>query len=397
MSPPSLLSSLTLRRFRSVPAEVLEFDNPTFLVGRNGSGKSNLADALSFLSEAMASPLEAVFARRGGVSAVGHRSSARSRPAGPGLKVEINAAEFHATYAFEARATKPHGFEVVREQCVVRPQSGPKHWFDRDRSGFRSSVPSLRPATDQHALVLPLIGGDARFGGVPRFLSGVRICRIEPALLREAQAPDAGVRLCPTGRNAASVLRRIERESPQDWSTLLALLRAIVPGTESVRPRQSGNRLALEFTQDSGRNEPVRFPARNMSHGTLRAVGLLAAVFQRPAPSVLVIEEPEATMPPNAIGAVLDLLRLASRRTQVVAATHSPELLDAKWIEDRHLRIVAWENGATRVARLSQAASGCLRDRLMGAGELFRANALTAEPTLERKPGPPILFERVAA
>ena len=102
-------------------------------------------------------------------------------------------------------------------------------------------------------------------------------------------------------------------------------------------------------------------------------------------------------MPPNAIGAVLDLLRLASRRTQVVAATHSPELLDAKWIEDRHLRIVAWEKGATRVARLSQAASGCLRDRLMGAGELLRANALTAEPTLERKPGPPILFERVAA
>ena len=40
-----------LRRFRSIPDETVEFDNPTILVGKNGSGKSNLVDAFAFLCE----------------------------------------------------------------------------------------------------------------------------------------------------------------------------------------------------------------------------------------------------------------------------------------------------------------------------------------------------------
>ncbi len=41
-----------------------------------------------------------------------------------------------------------------------------------------------------------------------------------------------------------------------------------------------------------------------MSDGTLRSLGLIMAVFQKQSPSVLVIEEPEATIHPGALGAV---------------------------------------------------------------------------------------------
>jgi predicted ATPase len=53
----------------------VEFDNPTFLVGCNGSGKSNLLDALAFLSEAMTTPLTELFSWRGGGRVVCHGSS----------------------------------------------------------------------------------------------------------------------------------------------------------------------------------------------------------------------------------------------------------------------------------------------------------------------------------
>ncbi|MCY3707548.1 MAG: AAA family ATPase [Caldilineaceae bacterium] len=86
MSEP-ILRTLILKRFRSLPAEVVEFDNPTFFVGQNGSGKSNFADAFAFLAEAMALPLQAVLARRGGFSTVGNRGSARGRPSNMGLSV----------------------------------------------------------------------------------------------------------------------------------------------------------------------------------------------------------------------------------------------------------------------------------------------------------------------
>ena len=48
MSKP-FLRELKLKRFRSFPAEIVSFDNPTFLVGQNGSGKSNVADAVRWV------------------------------------------------------------------------------------------------------------------------------------------------------------------------------------------------------------------------------------------------------------------------------------------------------------------------------------------------------------
>ncbi len=105
------------------------------------------------------------------------------------------------------------------------------------------------------------------------------------------------------------------------------------------------------------------------------------------------IEEPEATIHPGAIGAILDLLHDASRRMQVVVTTHSPDVLNAKWIEAGHLRIVTWNRGASRVGAASESVSRSLREHLMGAGELLRANALTPEPIFDEHIGEPRLFE----
>ena len=52
-----IIRKLIVQGFRSFRSEVVVFDNPTVLVGQNGSGKSNLIDALAFLSEAMRIPL----------------------------------------------------------------------------------------------------------------------------------------------------------------------------------------------------------------------------------------------------------------------------------------------------------------------------------------------------
>ena len=390
-----MLSSVVLQRFRSFPRDVVEFDNPTFLIGQNGSGKSNFADTFAFLAEVMVSPLQAAFDRRGGFSAVANRSSARGRPSNLGIKVtlrDLNGEPSSAQYAFQLRALRNYGFEVVREQCIVTRPDCVRNWFDRRRMSFESSAQSLEPAVDANALALPLIGGDVRFQPVIRFLANMQTYRIEPAVLREMQDPDGGIRLRSDGGNAASVLREIKRESPDGWKRIRELLRSIVPGTVDVMPKKHGNKLTLEFAQDWGTSEPVRFESFSMSDGTLRALGLLTAVFQRPAPSLLVIEEPEVTMHPGALGGVLDVVRHASRFMQVIVTTHSPDILDASWIADRHLRVVSWDRGASRVAPVSEAVRTALREHLMGAGELLRSNALTPVPLFTFDPDQSELF-----
>ena len=359
-------------------------DNPTFLVGQNGSGKSNFADSFAFLAEAMASPLQAVLDRRGGIAAVGTVSKRRTtegRAGNLGMKVElegVNEETNTARYAFELHALKNYGFEVKREQCVVIRRDGSRNWFDRRGSIFRSNAHSLQPSLEANALALPLVGGDARFQAVPRFLSEMRVYRIEPSVLREMQDPDGGARLRSDGGNTASVLREIKRKSPDDWRRVVELLESIVPKTVGVQPKKHGNKLTLEFTQEWTESKRVKFEAFNMSDGTLRALALLTAVFQQSAPTVLVVEEPESTIHPGALGSILDVLRHAGRFMQVIVTTHSPDILDAKWIKDRHLKIVSWEQGATHVDPVSEATRAVLEKHLMGAGELLRSNALAA-------------------
>jgi hypothetical protein len=108
-------------------------------------------------------------------------------------------------------------------------------------------------------------------------------------------------------------------------------------------------------------------------------LGILTAIWQRPIPSVVVIEEPESTIHPEALGAILDVIRIAASRTQVLLTTHSPEVLDARWIEPTNVRVVTWEHGITRVLPLGTAPVRAIQRHLMGAGELFRSNALEPE------------------
>ena len=116
-----LLQTLILKRFRSIPSESVHFENPTFLVGRNGSGKSNLVDAFDFLAEAMTAPLQAVFDKRGGISVVRNRTAGRSYPAEPWTRRRVGKinSEVIGAVRLEVRRTKNYGFEVFREQCVV--------------------------------------------------------------------------------------------------------------------------------------------------------------------------------------------------------------------------------------------------------------------------------------
>jgi predicted ATPase len=190
------------------------------------------------------------------------------------------------------------------------------------------------------------------------------------------------------GENASETRTEINR-----------ILESIVPATKAVSPKPLGNKLSLSFSQEWGEKKKLTFDAFNMSDGTLRSLGLIMAVFQKPSPSVLVIEEPEATIHPGALGAVLDLIRKAAKTMQVVVTTHSPELLDAKWITDANLRIISWEEGASHLLLPSQATREAMRKHLMGAGELLRSNALHPEElfaTLDDETGQSSFFENFA-
>ena len=117
-----------------------------------------------------------------------------------------------------------------------------------------------------------------------------------------------------------------------------------------------------------------------MSHGTLRALGILLAVFQaasaRPGrlpPLLIGLEEPEMALHPAAASIlVLFALREGARYCQILVTSHSPDLLDNADIPAEELLAVDNHHGLTRIGPIDQPGREALRNRLFTPGELLR-------------------------
>lgn len=366
---------IRLKRFRSYLWANVELANPLFLVGKNGAGKSNFLKALEFLASSMSLPLESVFQLHGGIETVRYRTSSRSRPGNFGIRVDFTLpGNIEGYYVFEIKAMPGFQFKVVREQCVAGPAS-----FDREGDQVKITLPGITPRVIEDALLLPLLGGTKEFEPVVVLLGGIQVFSLEPRLIQELQKPDAGLSLKGDGSNLASVLKSLPEAS---LARLCELLGSVVPGVTSVSPVKHGKSLTLKFTQkwqsETGEEE-ISHEAFAMSDGTMRIVGILCAFLQTSRPSIIALEEPESTIHPEALNSLLETIRGFASTTQVIVTTHSPDLLDCKWMEPENIRVVSWSDGITRIQKLSEAGAETLRNHLMGAGEMMRTEGLQPE------------------
>jgi predicted ATPase len=69
-------------------------------------------------------------------------------------------------------------------------------------------------------------------------------------------------------------------------------------------------------------------PATRLSDGTLRYLCLLAILCHPTPPPLICIEEPELGLHPDALAKLAELMRDASQRTQLIVTTHSDILVD---------------------------------------------------------------------
>jgi predicted ATPase len=126
-----------------------------------------------------------------------------------------------------------------------------------------------------------------------------------------------------------------------------------------------------------------------MSDGTLRALGILDALFQlgnnrMPRVPLVGIEEPEVALHPAATAVLLDSLRDASGNTQILVTSHSPDLLDDERVKSASILAVIAEQGVTHIGPLDAAGRSALRDNLYTAGELLRIGQMSPDMAAAR-------------
>lgn len=376
------IRQLQVRNFKSIGEAVVDLGAFTALVGANGAGKSNLVEALAFVQECLSGSIELAFKNRGGIAAV--RRISGGHPYHIGMRLILELDGLFADYSLEIAAKPQERFRVSKERCVVQPFLGDEVRFQIEDGRFTREIPGLRPQVAPDRLALYAASATEEFRPVFDFLTAIRTYSIVPDRLREPQDPDLGEYLNHDGGNAAAVLKRLQddpsTESRSRYDRVCRLLAQVAQGVESVEHRPVGQKETLQFRQDVGLKSPWTFDALNMSDGTLRVLGLLLAVHQPDLPSVIAIEEPEATIHPGASELVVEILLDAARRRQILITTHSPDVLDFKDLRDDQIRVVTKEGGSTRIAPLAPRSREAIRDRLYTPGELLRNDELQPDP-----------------
>ena len=392
------LKRVVLKNYKSIAECSVSLGPLTFLVGPNGAGKSNFLDALRLVAESLNGSLEHSLRERGGISEVRRRSKGTSgRPTHFGIRLEFDLSDgTSGHYAFRVGALPKGGFEVQQEECRLWQERSPldQHYFMTESGRIiETSAPVMPPASPDR-LLLVAAAGLAGFRPLYDALSRMGFYNLNPDEIRDLQPSDMGQVLQRDGRNLASVLNALGRDNPNARDRVVEFLSKVVPGIQGVAIKHVGKKETLEFHQKVDANAgPWHFFAENMSDGTLRALGVLTALFQsanggRKQVPLVGIEEPEIAVHPGAAGVLRDALRVAAQTTQVIVTSHSPDLLDDKDVSDEWILGVLNQNGETQIGPINEADRSLMRDRLFTAGELLKEGKLAPDLQIIERTNP---------
>lgn len=386
MRDSTFITRVNLKNYKSIAACDVQLGPLTFLVGHNGAGKSNFLDALRFVAEALNSSLDHAVRARGGINDVCKRSdNSRDRHNYFSIRLEFALTDGSTGYYAFKIQTSLSRYVVQSENCKIHNENfaNPDIHFNVVNGNVVDTSVEIAPAASRDRLYLVNASGLPEFRPVYDALSRMGFYNLNPDIIRDLQHPDLGEMLTQDGSNLTSVFNQISYQVKKD---ILEYLQVIVPGIQRVNLKKLGPQETLEFKQYVAEDRrPMRFFANNMSDGTLRVLGILVALFQENQDTqkrvpLVGIEEPETALHPAASGVLLDGLRDAAHRRQVIITSHSPDLLDNKDLDINSILAVEAHEGNTIIARVDEASRSVVRDRLFTAGELLRLDQLQADP-----------------
>ena len=400
------IRSLEISGLLSFPPDTPPFElhDLNVLIGPNGSGKTNILEALELLR---ATPTDFAAAIRDGGGAA--EWFWKGKPSSKGAKIEIetsghptsmrNLHERPLRYRLEfgldntrievldeaideaepqTGHDKPYfyyRFQQGRPVINIKDEAGTAHGKEHSR---RLQRQDLFP--DQSVLAqikdidrYPEITRLGRQFGQIQMLRDWTIGRYTaPRKAQPADLPED--RLLPDCRNLALILNKIEHG--QESLEFNKLLKRFFPRFERMSTKVSGGTIQF-YLHEADFSSPV--PATRLSDGTIRFVALLATLLMPSPPPLICIDEPELGLHPDAVSLIADLMIEASERTQLIVATHSDSLVSALSAKPEAVIDCERVGAGTTMRRLDSAKLAHWLEEY-ALGDLWRMGELGANP-----------------
>jgi len=368
-----MIQQLTLSNLLSFGKEVTPINlnlGLNVLIGANGSGKSNLIEAISLLQ---ATPTDLTKPIRDGGGIREWLWKGENFPTEAILQVVIKNPFGQMPLKHVLCVTESaHRLEIKDERIEnERPHSGETnvYFYYNYQNGhpilnvratkaktklrklsfesidIQQSILAQRKDPDQYP-ELTYLGQE--YGKIKLYRDWQFGRYTLPRLPQQADLPN--LHLAENLSNLGLVLNRLQRNRDTK-QRLLELLQELYGEIEDFYLQIEGGTVQV-FFQEAHLRSPT--PATRLSDGTLRFLCLLVILLHPDPPPLICIEEPELGLHPDVLPTLIELLKEAGTRTQLIITTHSADLIDE--LSDMPEAVLVCEkvNGSTQIKRLDR-------------------------------------------
>lgn len=395
------LRRISATNFRSLRNVDVSLGPLNVLVGPNEAGKSNFLDLIEFLGDSSRLDLSEALRLRGGLDRVRFRGEGESGAVS--IHVWANVTKFSSATApdeydlrfFSRRLRQSESASILvrNEEFRFKRTAGRGRRItvngDRvelvDWKGEQATAEQkLALRSDSLALStltrLPESQGGDEVRRFANLFTTFRVFNVDVESARQpARRSDEG--LASDASNLASALESLA-DHEQIWRDLLSDAREMIPGFVDIEFERVGGSAAGVSIKLVERGLRDSTDLADASFGTIRLLALLALLYDPKPPAITCIEEIDHGLHPYVFDRLVERLREASQRTQLLVATHSPalvnrlrpeELLVTERAGDGSTRLPAL-NGS-KIAAKVEAAGGMLE-----LGELWFSGGLGGVP-----------------
>jgi len=397
-----VITAASISHYKSISDAHLQFGPINIIVGPNGSGKSNIIDAIYFLHDCVVDGIDTAVTKRHGIDSL--RQWSRTRPYNIVLEIRLESFVGSGSYKVVISSAKGQ-YKIIEEfgywngahpRERHRVQAEKKYSsFSRSESGeikiytpFEELIRDRIQKVDHEDLFLTSLLGRFAFGELQIFrpiadeLNSFSKYNIYPNTLRSPQLVSRETTLAEDGGNLSSVLKRINsnKRYVEIKNDIITALRALMPSLVDFQVRSAAGYYVPVLRVQEPNDDIHDFNLSQISDGTLRTLGLLAAFYQPAAPTKIGVEEPEQMIHPGALAVIHEAITAFARDDerreprQAFITTHSPTLLDL--FEPEHIIWTRFKNGVTECGPVKSRQLDIIKKQLFTAGELLIAEGL---------------------
>ncbi|MHB8361443.1 MAG: AAA family ATPase [Thermoplasmataceae archaeon] len=361
-----MIKKLIVKNFKSFKLIECNLSSLNVLIGPNSSGKSNFVSIFQFLKDISKEGFQNAVSLQGGGEFISNFNSSIDEP----VTIEVHIEQSSRIGFNESDKKEPNFFNYSNMNYKVelffnRSKKLKKYKETlsfKEEKGKSSTINKMKDENSNYSSITivndngkitqskPVMGISEFFVKMRRqtyigsimntfpfqiisnnFFSHIQTYDFDPKLSKKAIPMSGLAELESNGNNTALVLEKLI-EDKHEREKFIRFLKICLPFIKDIKIEKQIDKSIL-FKIDENFNPKKSIPASLISDGTIETISIIYALFFDNKKLIL-LEEPERNVHPHIISKIMQLVKEASEKKQILLTTHSPELLKYVQIED---------------------------------------------------------------